>query len=52
MVPVIGAGLAYIPICAILYANGNTNYAILLMLYCILVVGMADNVFRFALQKN
>ena len=52
MVPVIGAGLAYIPICAILYANGHGNTAIILMIYCILVVGTADHVFRFALQKK
>ena len=52
MVPVIGAGLAYIPICILLYANGNSTAAILLMLYCVIIVGMADNVFRFALQKK
>lgn len=52
MVPVIGAGLAYIPICAILYANGHANTAIILMLYCIFVVGTIDHVFRFALQKK
>lgn len=52
MVPVIGAGLAFIPICAILYANGHTNTAVILMLYCIFIVGTVDNVFRFALQKK
>jgi predicted PurR-regulated permease PerM len=52
IVPVIGAGLAYIPICAILYANGHGNAAIILMLYCIIVVGTVDHVFRFALQKK
>lgn len=52
MVPVIGAGLAYIPICAILIANGHTNAAIILMLYCIFIVGTVDHVFRFALQKK
>ena len=52
IVPVIGAGLAYIPICAILYANGHSNAAIILMLYCIIVVGTVDHVFRFALQKK
>lgn len=52
MVPIIGAGLAYIPICAILYANGHSNTAVVLMIYCVLVVGTADHVFRFALQKK
>jgi predicted PurR-regulated permease PerM len=52
MVPVIGAGLAYIPICAILYANGHANTAVILMLYCIFIVGTVDHVFRFALQKK
>ncbi len=52
IVPVIGAGIAYIPICAILYANGHLNAAIILMLYCIIIVGTVDHVFRFALQKR
>jgi predicted PurR-regulated permease PerM len=52
VVPVIGAGLAFIPICAILYANGHGNSALILLIYCILLVGTVDHVFRFALQKK
>lgn len=52
MVPVVGSGLAYIPICILLFAQGEPTKAILLILYCTLVVTTADNVFRFALQKK
>jgi predicted PurR-regulated permease PerM len=52
MVPVIGAGIAFIPICVILYANGHSQTAIILLLYCIFVVGTVDHVFRFTLQKK
>lgn len=52
MVPIVGSGLAYFPICIILYTSGHTTAAILLLLYCLIVVGMSDNIFRFALQKK
>jgi predicted PurR-regulated permease PerM len=52
MVPILGSGLAYVPVCIILYSSGHTSAAILLLLYCIVVVGMSDNIFRFALQKK
>lgn len=52
MVPLVGSGLAYVPICILLYTSGHTTAAILLLLYCLIVVGVSDNVFRFALQKK
>jgi predicted PurR-regulated permease PerM len=52
MVPLVGSGLAYVPICIMLYTSGHSTAAIILMLYCIVVVGMSDNIFRFALQKK
>lgn len=52
MVPMVGLGLSYIPISILLFAEGESTKAILLILYCALIVGSADNVFRFALQKK
>jgi predicted PurR-regulated permease PerM len=52
MVPLLGSGLAYVPVCILLYTSGHITAAIILLLYCIVVVGMSDNIFRFALQKK
>jgi len=52
MIPMVGLGMSYIPISIILFSEGEGTKAILLILYCALIVGSADNVFRFALQKN
>lgn len=52
MVPMVGLGMSYIPISILLFSQGDSTKAILLILYCALIVGSADNVFRFALQKK
>ncbi len=52
MVPVVGLGLSYIPICLIMLSKGETSESILLFLYCAFIVGTADNFFRFALMKK
>jgi predicted PurR-regulated permease PerM len=52
MVPMVGLGISYIPISILLFAEGENTKAVLLILYCALIVGSADNVFRFALQKK
>jgi predicted PurR-regulated permease PerM len=52
MVPMVGLGMSYIPISILLFAEGESTKAVLLILYCALIVGSADNVFRFALQKK
>lgn len=52
MVPLLGSGIAYVPVCILLYTSGHTTAAIVLLLYCLIVVGISDNVFRFALQKK
>jgi predicted PurR-regulated permease PerM len=52
MVPVVGLGLSYIPISLLLIANGESTKAILLILYCALIVGTADNFFRLLLMKK
>jgi predicted PurR-regulated permease PerM len=52
MIPMVGLGMSYIPISILLFAEGESTKAVLLILYCALIVGSADNVFRFALQKK
>ncbi|MFA7448862.1 MAG: AI-2E family transporter [Weeksellaceae bacterium] len=51
MLPVVGAAIVYIPASLYLMANGETNNAYMLLAYSFIVVGLADNIFRFWLQK-
>lgn len=51
MIPVLGAALVYVPAGIFMLANGDTTNAYLLLVYCFIVVGLADNVFRFWTQK-
>lgn len=51
MLPVVGAAIIYIPASLYLMANGETTNAYLLLIYCFVIVGSSDNVFRFWLQK-
>ena len=52
MIPVVGAAVIYIPIAIILLAQGQASNAIGLLIYCIVIVGSADNLVRFVLQKK
>lgn len=52
MIPVVGAAIIYIPICIYMIAEGNTGMALGLAAYCIVVVGLTDNVLRFTLLKK
>lgn len=46
ILPLIGAALIWVPATIILFASGNVTTAVLLALYCGLVVGSIDNVLR------
>jgi len=52
MIPLIGAAAAYVPLSVLLLAQGPTWKGIAVLAYGLLVVGLTDNVFRFALQKK
>jgi predicted PurR-regulated permease PerM len=52
MIPVVGTMLVWVPIVIFLFANGSAGSAIGLMIYCAVVVGSVDNVFRFIWQKR
>lgn len=51
MVPVLGAALVYVPAGIFMLANGETTNAYMLLIYSFIVVGLADNIFRFWTQK-
>ncbi|WP_415324554.1 AI-2E family transporter [Chryseobacterium sp. MMS23-Vi53] len=52
MVPVVGAAIVYIPVCIFMIAEGNTGTGLGLAAYCLVVVGLTDNVLRFTLLKK
>lgn len=52
MLPVVGASLIYLPICAYMFLQEDKSMALGLLAYCVLIVGSADNLIRFLLQKK
>jgi len=52
ILPIIGTAIVWIPLCLYLGTSGHWGNAIGLAVYCLLIVGNADNVGRFILQKK
>lgn len=52
MIPVVGAAIVYVPVCVYMIAEGNTGAGLGLAAYCLIVVGLTDNVLRFTLLKK
>ena len=46
IIPVIGAALIWVPACIVLIAMGSVGKAVLLAVFCSLIVGSIDNVLR------
>lgn len=52
MIPVVGAAIIYAPICIYMIAEGDTGAGLGLAAYCMVVVGLTDNVLRFTLLRK
>lgn len=52
MIPIVGAAIVYVPLCLFMIAEGDTSGGVLLLIYCIVFVGLTDNVLRFTLLKK
>ncbi len=52
IVPIVGTGLIWVPACVFLFINGQTLEGILVLSWCAIVMGSADNVIRFVLAKR
>lgn len=52
MIPIIGGAIIWAPVGIYMAAEGDTTGGIGLMLYCLIVVGLTDNVLRFTLLKR
>lgn len=52
MIPVVGAAIVYIPVCIFMIAEGDTGHGLGLAAYCLIIVGLTDNLLRFTLLKK
>lgn len=52
MLPIVGAAILYVPICIFMIAEGNTGAGLGLAAYCVIAVGLTDNLLRFTLLKK
>lgn len=52
MIPIVGAALTWAPICIFMIAEGQTTPGIGLAIYCIIAVGLTDNILRFTILKK
>ena len=52
MLPVVGAAVGYVPLSIVLLLQGPTWKGFVILAYGLLIIGITDNVARFALQKK
>jgi predicted PurR-regulated permease PerM len=52
IIPLVGTGIIWVPVCVFVFANGNTWQGFLVLIWSALVMGSADNVIRFILAKR
>lgn len=52
MLPVVGAAVGYVPLAIVLFAQNQTWQGVAVLAYGLLIIGVTDNVARFALQKK
>ncbi len=52
IVPIVGTGIIWVPICVFLFSTGNTWQGFVVLAWSAVVMGSADNVIRFVLAKR
>ncbi|MDQ0476022.1 AI-2E family transporter [Chryseobacterium sp. MDT2-18] len=52
MLPIVGAAIVYIPVCIFMIAEGNVGPGLGLAVFCLVIVGLTDNLLRFTLLKK
>ncbi|MDO5617006.1 MAG: AI-2E family transporter, partial [Cruoricaptor ignavus] len=52
MIPIVGAAIIYIPVAIFMIAEGDTFNGVAVLIYCMLIVGVTDNILRFTLLKK
>lgn len=52
MVPIVGASIIFVPVGIFMIAEGNTFGGVGVLIYCMVAVGLTDNILRFTLLKK
>lgn len=52
VIPIVGTGIIWVPVCVYLFAIGHTWQGIAVVLWSALIMGSMDNVIRFLLAKK
>ncbi|MGX9986644.1 AI-2E family transporter [Chryseobacterium sp. POL2] len=52
MIPIVGAAIIYVPVSIFMIAEGQTGAGLGLAVYCLVIVGLTDNLLRFTLLKK
>lgn len=52
MLPIVGAAIIYVPVCIFMIAEGKLAPGLGLAAYCLILVGLTDNLLRFSLLKK
>lgn len=52
MIPILGAGLIYVPVGIFMVAEGDMTGGLGVLIYGLIVVGLTDNILRFTLLKR
>lgn len=52
MIPIVGAAIVYVPVCIFMIAEGQLGPGLGLAAYCLIAVGLTDNLLRFTLLKR
>ena len=52
MIPIVGAAIVYVPVGIFMIAEGSTGQGVGVLIYCLVAVGLTDNVLRFTLLKK
>lgn len=52
MIPIVGGAIIWVPVCIFMIAEGNMGGGLGLAAYCLIAVGLTDNLLRFTLLKK
>lgn len=52
MIPIVGSAIVFIPVCIFMIAENNWGGGLGLFAYCVILVGLTDNLMRFTLLRK
>lgn len=52
IIPLLGCMIVYVPLCLVMFSNGEHGMALALLLYSMIIISNIDNVLRFTILKK